>query len=112
MMIELAAEGMIGIGLFFLLVGSLGILRFEDVYLRLQASSKSITFGMGFLLLGTGALTGEPLLLAKAAVAVAFLFLTSPIAAHMIARSALRSGHEPVKLVRADQIETGDQVRD
>ena len=68
------------------------------MYLRLQASSKSLTFGLGFFLLGTGILSGDAMALAKCTLAVVFLFLTAPIAAHMIARSAMRCGIDPTKV--------------
>jgi len=85
------------LGLFFLFVGSLGVLRLQDVYLRLQAASKSVTFGVGFFLTGAALLTHDPVVLAKALLAVAFLFLTSPIAAQLIARAAIQRGVVPAK---------------
>ncbi len=97
-MIDMAAYLFLSIGLMFLFVGSLGVLRFEDVYLRLQASSKALTFGLGFFLPGAALLTGDPETVAKALLAVSFQFLTAPIAAHMMARSALRRGIVPTKV--------------
>jgi multicomponent Na+:H+ antiporter subunit G len=97
-MIEWAGWICAGLGLFFLFVGTLGVLRFEDVYLRIQAASKNLTFGLGFLLPGVALLAGDGGALAKAFVIVAFQFLTAPIAAHMMARSALRRGIQPRKV--------------
>ncbi|MCX7719193.1 MAG: monovalent cation/H(+) antiporter subunit G [Candidatus Sumerlaeaceae bacterium] len=97
-MSEIVGWGFAWTGLFFLFVGTLGVLRFEDVYLRIQAASKNLTFGLGFLLPGVALLTGDGGALAKAVVVVAFQFLTAPIAAHVMARSALRRGIQPRKV--------------
>ena len=97
-MIETTGLVFTSIGVFFLLVGSLGVLRFEDVYLRLQASSKSLTFGFGFLMLGVGILSRDWEVFGKAILAVLFQVLTAPIAAQMIARAGMRRGLVPKKL--------------
>jgi multicomponent Na+:H+ antiporter subunit G len=97
-MIEIFSVGCLACGTFFVFTGCLGVLRFEDVYLRLQASSKSITFGFGFVMLGAGLLAEDWDLFAKAMLAVAFQFLTAPVAAQTIARAAMMRGHKPVKL--------------
>lgn len=99
MMIEIMGVVFLAFGVFFVLIGSLGVLRFEDVYLRLQASSKSITFGFGFLMLGAGLLSGSGLILAKAVLATLFQFLTAPVAAQAIARAAVMRGQKPLKLI-------------
>src|SRR5688500_1457863 len=41
------------VGLFFLLVGALGVLRMPDVYLRMIAASKCITLGITGMLLAS-----------------------------------------------------------
>ncbi len=38
-------------GIFFLLVGSIGLLRFPDFYTRLHATGKSDTLGAGLMIL-------------------------------------------------------------
>ena len=39
-------------GLFFIVVGSIGVLRFPDVYTRLHASGMTDTMGAGLVLVG------------------------------------------------------------
>lgn len=85
-------------GVFFVFTGSLGVARFQDVYLRLQASSKSITFGLGFLMLGVALVVCQGEIAAKAALAILFQFLTAPIAAQTLARAALVRGQKPLKM--------------
>jgi multicomponent Na+:H+ antiporter subunit G len=86
------------IGVFFVFTGSLGVARFQDVYLRLQASSKSITFGLGFLMVGIALVVSHGEVAAKATLAILFQFLTAPIAAQTLARAAMIKGQKPVKM--------------
>ena len=96
----------IGGGLFFMLVGTVGILRMPDVYTRLHAAGMTDTMGAGFLLLGMGLQTvigivdgnGQYwLVLIRLVLVYAFLLFTSPIATHAVARAALHGGLEPYR---------------
>ena len=100
-----------GIGVFFNLLGSLGLIRFPDVYTRLHAGTKCTTFGSIFLvgavvLLGlrswytTG--TDGSVLAFHAAIALIAILFTNPTGAHAIARAAHRSGVEPFGAVVDD----------
>lgn len=75
-------------GLFFIAVGSIGIIRFPDIYSRLQAASKGVTLGTCVLLLGTLFLSGWNSMAIKCGICIAFIIITAPTAAHAIARSA------------------------
>jgi multicomponent Na+:H+ antiporter subunit G len=79
---------MIGIGVAFNSLGCLGLLRLPDVYNRLQASTKCVTFGTCGILLGIFCLKGFTAFGIKALVGIPFLLLTSPVAAHALARGA------------------------
>jgi len=81
----------IGLGIAFDFLGVLGLIRLPDVYNRLQAATKCVTFGSAGLLFGVFILQGFTSFGFKVLLAVAFIFLTSPIAAHAIARAAHRS---------------------
>ena len=82
------------VGSFFLLVGTVGLLRLPDVYNRLHATSKATTLGAasmflaGFVYYGPG---GEGL---TSLVGILFLFLTAPTGGHVISRAAQRMGVE------------------
>ena len=94
---ELAAQWIIGIGLAFNLFGTIGLVRLPDVYNRLQAATKCVTLGTCMILLGVlvgawGGHAGITAMGAKAVLCAVFLLLTSPVAAHAIARGAYRSG--------------------
>ncbi|ELZ18475.1 monovalent cation/proton antiporter subunit MnhG/PhaG [Haloterrigena salina JCM 13891] len=83
---------LIVVGVFFLTVGTIGMLRLPNVYNRMHATSKPTTLGTaaiffaGFAHFGPGA---EGL---TALIGIVFLFLTVPTGAHMIARAAEQIG--------------------
>ena len=83
---------LISIGLAFDIVGCLGLVRFSDVYNRLQGSTKCVTLGTCCILLGTFAIVGFTAAGMKTLLCIVFLLLTSPVAAHALARGAHRSG--------------------
>ena len=80
------------IGLAFDLFGCLGLVRFPDVYNRLQAATKGVTLGTCSILFGTFLIVGFVAAGIKALLGIVFLVLTAPVAAHAIARGAHRSG--------------------
>lgn len=82
------------IGLFFTLVGSIGLVRFPDVYTRIHATGLMSTLGIGSLLLAsliyfsfeTHVFSIKELLI------LGFLMLTTPVSVHMIGQAAYRTG--------------------
>lgn len=96
-MIDSIAFVMMLFGAAFLLIGTIGILRFRDVFLRLHAASKSLTFGFGFFILGASLVSHDVIVILEAGLAVLFQFITAPISAQMIARAALRRGIRPLR---------------
>jgi len=105
----------LGIGVAFNLLGSLGLLRFPDVYTRLHAGTKCTTFGSIFICLASIAYglwkwhDGDEQMISLAIhsfFALLAILLTNPTGAHAIARAAHRSGIKPVKAV-VDDLEEG-----
>ena len=106
---------LLAIGVFFNLLGSLGLLRFPDVYIRLHAGTKCTTFGSIFII-GSMILIGlrhwynypstsqGSTLVFHAAIALIAILLTNPTGAHAIARAAHKSGVKPVDAV-IDELE-------
>lgn len=92
--LEILVSGLLLLGLFFLLTGTIGLLRLRDVYSRMHATSKSTTFGVSGVLLAAliyfRFLGLSPGL--KESLILGFLLLTAPLGAHMIARAAYRTG--------------------
>jgi multicomponent Na+:H+ antiporter subunit G len=85
------------IGIFFMLVGTIGVLRMPDVFTRLHAAGMTDTMGAGFLILGMSFQAGITLNLARLIFIYAFLLFTSPIGTHALARAALEGGVDPYR---------------
>ena len=77
-------------GGFFLFVAGLGILRLPDVFIRMHASTKAGTLGVGLVFSGAAIYFRNPAETAIAGLTVVFLLVTAPVAAHAIARAAYR----------------------
>ncbi len=72
----------------FALLAALGLLRMPDVFTRMQASTKASTLGLGCLLLGAALQLGDFASLIRLVSIGAFILLTTPVAAHVIARAS------------------------
>ena len=79
-------------GILFDIFGCIGLVRFPDVYNRLQASTKCVTLGTILLLVGVAIISATGATSAKAIVCAVFILLTSPTAAHAIAKGSYASG--------------------
>lgn len=99
----------ITIGFAFDVFGCLGLVRLPDVYNRLQAATKCVTLGTSSILFGTFLIMGFTAAGLKALLCIVFLVLTSPVAAHAIARGAHRAG---VKLWEASVIDRYKQDKE
>ncbi|MCD6117206.1 Na+/H+ antiporter subunit G [bacterium] len=85
---EIVGKIIIGMGVAFDALGCLGLLRLPDVYNRLQAATKCVTFGTCGILFGIFIMKGFTGLGVKALIGIPFVLLTSPVGAHAIARGA------------------------
>ncbi|WP_292484483.1 monovalent cation/H(+) antiporter subunit G [Methanohalobium sp.] len=80
------------VGLFFVFLGMLGLIRLPDVYNRLHTTTKIGTLGAFGVMLSILLKVGFSAMGLKAITIGLFLLLTAPVAAHMIARAAHRHG--------------------
>jgi multicomponent Na+:H+ antiporter subunit G len=101
--VNIIVTALLGVGVFFTLVGSIGLLRFPDFYTRLHATGKCDTLGGGLAILGTMIYHffhyPETLLVpAKLAFLVFFIFIANPTATHAIMKAAYKTGVEPWRL--------------
>jgi multicomponent Na+:H+ antiporter subunit G len=78
----------LGLGVVFGVIGNLGVLILPDVYTRLQASSTASTTSVFSALVAGIFVVGWDPMAGKIAVIALFFFVSSPIAAHIIARYA------------------------
>jgi multicomponent Na+:H+ antiporter subunit G len=83
------------LGAFFFLAGTVGLLRFPDVYTRLHALTKGDNLGLGLTALGL-ALQAESLpVILKLALIWLLALVASSTACYLVAHSALRGGLRP-----------------
>ncbi len=85
-------------GVFFIVVGSIGLIRMPDVYTRLHAAGMTDTMGAGLLLIGLSFQAGLTLITVRLMMIWAFLLFTSPIGTHALARAALHGKVEPFRV--------------
>lgn len=91
MIIEIISAILILLGAGIALIGSIGLLRFPDIFTRLHGPTKATTLGVGSVLVGTILylnLHGQTGSIRELLITV-FLFLTAPVSAHLIAKAAL-----------------------
>jgi multicomponent Na+:H+ antiporter subunit G len=89
---DIAAALFLAGGLFFLVLGAVGIVRMPDTYLRLHAASKSSTLGLIGLLLGAVFHIGTADVITKGAITLVFAAVATPVGSHLLAKAALRAG--------------------
>jgi multicomponent Na+:H+ antiporter subunit G len=82
-------------GAFFLLVGSIGLIRLPDFYSRNHATGKSDTLGIMLVIFGLIMIEGFSLNSAKLCTILIFVFLTNPTGTHALANAALHCGLRP-----------------
>lgn len=94
-MIELISAVLICTGAVFFLAGTIGILRFPDVFSRLHALTKADNLGLGFLLAGLVLLSSSWVIVLKLFFVWALVLAASTTACHLVARTGLNQGLEP-----------------
>lgn len=87
-MSEAISAGFLLIGAAFVFVAALGILRFPDLFTRMHAASKAGSLGLGCTLVAVAVSFPVLNVIVKALLVLLFVFLTAPVAAHMIGRAA------------------------
>nr|WP_084264155.1 monovalent cation/H(+) antiporter subunit G [Rubrobacter radiotolerans] len=79
-------------GALFFLAGTLGLLRFPDVYTRLHSLTKADNVGLGLVVLGLALQAGSATAVLKMVLVWLLVLASGATAAHLIATAALRGG--------------------
>jgi multicomponent Na+:H+ antiporter subunit G len=79
---------LIVMGLFFMIVGPIGLIRLPDLFTRAHASGKCDTLGQALILLGLIVYEGFTFDAVKLLMLIIFLYVMSPTATHAIVRAA------------------------
>ena len=88
---SLLADVLVVFGVFIMTIGVYGMIRLPDTYTRLHAASKAVVLGVISLLVAS-VVTGDPKIIFRVVLIAAFLVLTTPVSAHVIARAAYARG--------------------
>jgi len=83
------ADGFIVLGTVVVTIGVIGIYRMPDILTKAHAASKSVFLGVCSFLIAVSA-SGDPAFIARAVLIGLLLILTTPVAAHEIAKAATR----------------------
>ncbi|MCT4606179.1 MAG: monovalent cation/H(+) antiporter subunit G [Marinisporobacter sp.] len=75
-------------GVFFFFVGTVGILRFPDLFTRAHSAAKCDTLGAVLCLIGLMIYSGLNFTSLKLLLVISFLWITNPTATHLISKAA------------------------
>ena len=93
--LDLLSMALVFAGAAYFFAGTLGVLRFPDVFSRLHAITKADNVGLGLTALGL-ALRAESLaVVGKLLLIWVLVLIAGATASHLIARSSLRRGIKP-----------------
>ncbi len=101
-MFEWILSALILIGAFFTLVGSIGLYKLPDFFMRLHGPTKATTLGVGALLIASAlyfSFNTDQISLHEVLITI-FLFITAPVSAHLMAKAAI---HIKLKQVKRTQ---------
>lgn len=98
------------VGTSFALLAAIAILRMPDLFTRMHGATKCATLGVGFIILAAVVKFENIGTATTAIMVVGFLFLTAPVAAHMIGRAAYRDKVEMWPGTIIDEIPPKDEV--
>jgi multicomponent Na+:H+ antiporter subunit G len=82
-------------GLLFFLSGTVGLLRFPDIYTRLHALTKADNVGLGFIILGLAIQAESWLAVARLFLVWFLVLIASSASCHLVARSAMQKRIKP-----------------
>lgn len=96
LLIDLATLVLLAGGVALGLSGALGVLRFPDFYTRIHAAGITDTLSAGMIIGGLMLQAGWTLVSVKLGLILLFLWVTSPVASHALARAAHQLGLAPL----------------
>lgn len=83
-----------GVGLFFMLVAAIGVLRMPDLFTRMHAATKASTLGISGIALAALMHFADATVAPRVLLIILFFFLTAPVGAHALGRAAYICGIE------------------
>lgn len=102
-MMDIIKMTLIGFGLFFFLIGTIGVLRFPDALTRAHGAAKCDTLGAALCLSGLILHFGLSFTSIKLLLVIIFLWSTNPTGTHVLAKAILRSESETLLKEKEDR---------
>jgi len=93
--IDWLSGALVAAGTVFFVAGTVGLLRFPDVYSRLHALGKADNLGLGLLVAGLALSADRPLDVVHLLLIWLLVLISSATTSHLIARDALKRGVLP-----------------
>jgi multicomponent Na+:H+ antiporter subunit G len=93
--IEIVQAALLLAGVLFFLVGTLGLLRFPDVYTRVHALTKADNLGLGLIVFGLLPSAGSAAAAVKLLLIWGLALVASATAGYLVARAARRNDVAP-----------------
>lgn len=97
MIIDILTIILLFVGALFFLAGTLGLLRFPDVYTRLHALTKADNVGLGFIVIGLILQADSWFVVGKLLFIWILILLAGAGVAHLVANTAQKRGIKPWK---------------
>lgn len=94
-LLETLQVALVAAGSLFFLAGTIGLLRFPDVFMRLHALTKADNLGLGLVIAGVLPSAPSWQRALELPLIWGLVLLASTSACHLVARSALRAGVAP-----------------
>ena len=104
---EIAIAATMIVGTFLMVVASIGLVRFPDVFCRMHAAGKAGTLGISFIIISSvicfaGVDNSIPI---RGILAIFFQFLTTPTATHLLARSSYIANYPVTERTVVDELQ-------
>ncbi len=93
----IAGGGLLLCGLGIFIIEIIGVFRFHYVLNRMHAAAMGDTLGIGFALLGLIVISGINFTSLKLFLVIVFLWFSSPVSSHLIARLEVTTDEEKEK---------------
>ena len=94
MITEFFVSALVLVGCLFCILAAIGVVRMPDLLVRMQSATKAGTLGVACTAAAAAIHFNSPATSAEAVILILLLFLTAPIASHLIGRAAYVSGIE------------------
>jgi len=85
-------------GAFYVMIATLGVIRFPDTLTRMHAATKAGAFGVALMLIAGSLHWGTTDAIVKSLIILVLFYVTTPVASQLLSRGALRQFKDKAKL--------------